>query len=328
MAAADAETVDVVDTMMEGVDAEGVDAKQRTIKKHKNKHVMKAAKDAHQSVLCACKSGRSFFDCHARLFMPKARFEAEAKKCNTNDGKIEQDEVEQDEVEQDEVEQDEVEQDEVEQDEVKVRKIKAPKIKKAKVSQEKVTGANDAKPVGLAYRENVIGKELRNKILDFLVSISEEEWQVLKSSIMATKKRRIGYGRKDEKSVPEELRDLLPAILASIMESMNDVEKALLAVYKNDYRFTINRYLPGMNLGLHYDTKAGEDAIVMGFTIGTTDKTFRSMKFQNKDGHVHPVITRDNSVYIFYGDAYTDWKHGSSPPTKGVVYSITIRANC
>jgi len=317
MAAANAETVDV-NTMKQGVDAETVDAKQRTIKKHKSKHVMKTAKDAHQSVLCACKSGRSFFDCHARLFMPKARFEAEAKKCNTNNGKTKQDEVEQDEVEQDEVE----------QDEVKVRNIKAPKIKKAKMSQEKVMGVNDAKPVGLAYRENVIGEELRTKILDFLVSISEEEWQVLKGSIMATKKRRIGYGRQDEKSVPEELRDLLPAILASIMESMNDVEKALLAVYKNDYRFTINRYLPGMNLGLHYDTKADKDAIVIGFTIGTTEKTFRSMKFQNKAGQMHPVLTRDNSVYIFYGDAYTDWKHGSSPPTNGVVYSITIRANC
>ena len=307
MAATDAETV-VGKTMVETANA-----KQRKFKKHQTK-------GGQQSVLCACESGLSFVDCHLRLLMPKARYAAEVKKSNTDDGKIQEPEIEQD---------------KSKVPKTKELEIAAPKIKKAKVAQDKakvakdkVMGANDAKPDGLAYRENVIGVGLSTKILDFLMSISEEEWQVLKSSMLATKKRRIGYGRKGENPVPKELRGLLPAILASIMESMNDVEKALLAVYKDDYRFTINRYLPGMSLGLHYDTKAGKDAIVIGFTIGTTDKTFRSMKFQNKDGHEHRVITRDNSVYIFYGDAYTDWKHGSTAPTNGVVYSITIRANC
>ena len=205
---------------------------------------------------------------------------------------------------------------------LKVKEIRVRSVRKGENN-------NGVKPDGLAYRDEVIGDELRTKILAFLEEIPEDEWEKLKGSTMATRKRRIGYGRALEKSIPTELRGLLPAILASIMESMNDVEKTLLKIFENEYRFTINRYVKNMGLGLHFDTQADKDAIVIGFTIGSKKTTSRSMLFE-KDGtlEMHSVLTRDNSVYIFYGNAYTDWKHGSSPPTDGIVYSITIRANC
>jgi hypothetical protein len=45
---------------------------------------------------------------------------------------------------------------------------------------------------------------------------------------------------------------------------------------------------------------------------------------------IHDVETRANSVYVFFGEAYYEWKHESvgSMKQKGTVYSLTFRANC
>jgi alkylated DNA repair dioxygenase AlkB len=197
------------------------------------------------------------------------------------------------------------------------------------------TGSTKDGPTGLFYGDNVIPDELRQQVLAFLLAIPEDEWNVLGRSNFATKKRRIGYGRPaakgrpEEKPIPVELRPMLPAILESIKSSMNAEQSRLLSVFDGQYRFTVNRYKTGMTLGLHLDDQTDADAIVIGFTIGTQRITTRDMKFEKiADGSMHTVLTRDNSVYIFYGDAYTDWKHGSGKPSDGDVYSITIRANC
>jgi hypothetical protein len=189
------------------------------------------------------------------------------------------------------------------------------------------------KPAGLRYFDDVLLESLKMQFLAFILAIPDSAWQTLgkRGRFTPTRRRRIGYGRvgKDD-PIPDELKGLLKAILDHIMPLMSVEEQRLLCVFLvNDYRFTINRYTKNMDLGAHLDDPAGPDAIVIGFTMGTKTTTTRHMIWKKQGSNeVHTQITHDNSVYVFYGDAYTDWTHGSGKPSDGDVYSITIRANC
>ena len=166
----------------------------------------------------------------------------------------------------------------------------------------------------------------------FILAIPGSAWRTLekRGRFIPTRLRRIGYGREKEDPIPDELKGLLKAILDHIMPFMGVEEQRLLGVFLvNDHRFTINRYTKNMDLGAHLDDPAGPDAIVIGFTMGTKTTTTRHMIWKKKGStEVHSQITHDNSMYVFYGDAYTDWTHSSGKPSDGDVYSITICANC
>jgi len=188
------------------------------------------------------------------------------------------------------------------------------------------------KPAGLCYFNDVLPQSLKDKFLAFVLAIPGSVWQTLRTRgrFKPTRLRRIGYGREHEDPIPDELSGLLNAILDHITPLMSVEEQRLLGVFRVKYsRFTVNRYTKGMDLGAHLDYPAGPDAIVIGFTMGTKTTTTRHMIWKKQGSNeVHSQITHDNSVYVFYGDAYTDWTHGSSKPSDGDVYSITIRANC
>ena len=187
--------------------------------------------------------------------------------------------------------------------------------------------------VGFRYFADVLIEALKQQFLDYLMAVPEEMWKTIGSSrsrFKTTVKRRIGFGRNGENAVPEELEGLLNPILDHIMLSATEEEKRLLRVYFDQkHCFTINRYTKGMVLGQHFDDNTGPDNIVLGFTMGTKSTTHRNMIFSNPTtGESFENTTYDNSVYMFYGDMYYDYKHGSSKPVDGDVYSITIRANC
>jgi len=186
--------------------------------------------------------------------------------------------------------------------------------------------------VGFRYFPGVLPEALKLEFLAYLLAIPKEVWQTLGSRgrFKNTVLRRIGFGRSKEAPVPEELKGLLKHILDHIMPSATEEEKRLLRVFfDNEHRLTINRYTKGMVLGQHFDDKTGPDNIVLGFTMGTATTTHRNMIFNNPaTGEGFENTTCDNSVYMFYGDVYYNFKHGSSKPVDGDVYSITIRANC
>jgi len=187
--------------------------------------------------------------------------------------------------------------------------------------------------VGFRYFPDVLLEALKLPFLAYLMAVPEEMWKTIGSSrsrFKTTVKRRIGFGREGENAVPEELEGMLKPILDHIMLSATDEEKRLLGVYVDQkHRLTINRYTKGMMLGQHFDDKTGADNIVLGFTMGTKSTTHRNMIFSNPvTGETFENTTYDNSVYMFYGDIYYNFKHGSSKPVDGDVYSITIRANC
>ena len=189
------------------------------------------------------------------------------------------------------------------------------------------------KPAGLRYFDDVLLESLKMQFLAYILAIPDSAWQTLgkRGRFTPTRRRRIGYGRvgKDD-PIPNELQGLLKAILDNIMPLMSVEEQRLLGVFVvENHRLTINRYQKNMDLGAHFDDPAGPDAIVIGFTLGSKTTTTRHMIWKKQGSNeVHSQITRDNSVYVFYGDAYTDWTHGSGKPSDGDVYSITIRANC
>ena len=219
--------------------------------------------------------------------------------------------------------------------------IAKPKKLIAKPKKPAAAGAAAKKPammqvadrVGFRYFPDVLLEALKLQFLAYLMAVPEEMWKTIGSSrsrFKTTVKRRIGFGRQNENAVPEELEGLLKPILDHIMLSATEEEKRLLGVYfDKPHRLTINRYTKGMVLGQHFDDKTGPDNIVLGFTMGTKSTTHRNMIFNNPTtGETFENTTYDNSVYMFYGDMYYDFKHGSSKPVDGDVYSITIRANC
>jgi len=312
-------------------------------KTKKAKVSRKAKQSAHSDskasspAWCACKSDLFFYECHVPLIMnhPTILPNSSARSAHlVHDGVLLVPEVTMDapEVTMDapEVNMDapEVTMDEPVVDmlapevnmlapEVNMLEPGKSKSGKSKSGKSK-TGSTKDGPTGLVYRDNVITDELRQQVLAFLLAIPGDEWNVLGRSNFATKKRRIGYGRPaakgrpEEKPIPVELRPMLPAILESIKSSMNAEQARLLSVFDGQYRFTMNHYQAGMTLGLHLDDQTDGDAAVIGFTIGTQRITTRDMKFENiADRSMHTILTRDNSVYIFYGDACTDWKHGT-----------------
>jgi len=343
---------------MEATNATPMVEKRKSIKKTKANR--KAKLSAHSGsrvsppALCACSSGLFFYECHAPLIMnhPKILPNFSARSAHPVHGNVlSVPEVDMlvPEVDMDAPGKSKTGSTKTGKSKMGKSKTGSTKMGKSKTGSTKMgksktgstkmgkskTGSTKDGPTGLFYGDNVITDELRQQVLAFLLAIPEDEWNVLGRSNFATKKRRIGYGRPaakgrpEEKPIPVELRPMLPAILESIKSSTNAEQSRLLSVFDGQYRFTVNRYKTGMTLGLHLDDQTDADAIVIGFTIGTQRITTRDMKFEKiADGSMHIVPTRDNSVYIFYGDAYTDWKHGSGKPSDGDVYSITIRANC
>jgi len=163
--------------------------------------------------------------------------------------------------------------------------------------------------VGFRYFPDVLLEALKLQFLAYLMAVPEEVWKTINSSrsrFKTTIKRRIGFVRKDEDPVPEELKGLLKPILDHIMLSATEEEKRLLGVYfDTPHRLTINLYTKGMVLGPHFDDKTGPDNMVLGFTMITKTTTHRNMIFNNPvTGEAFENTTCDNSVYMFYGDMY------------------------
>jgi len=188
-------------------------------------------------------------------------------------------------------------------------------------------------PPGFRYFDDVLPEALKEQFLAYLVAIPADVWQTLGSrgGFRTSVLRRIGFGnRAKDIAVPEELEGLLKPILDHIMPFMTEEEQRLLRVFFDmEPRFTVNRYTKGMVLGAHFDDRDEPDGIVLGFTMGTKTTTHRRMTFTNPaTGEVFSKATYDNSIYMFYGPMYYEFKHASGKPVDGDVYSITIRANC
>jgi len=193
------------------------------------------------------------------------------------------------------------------------------------------------KPVGLFVMNDVITEDHHAKAIAFLSGIPCEKYHPI--TARGKHRIRIGFGRpaKNEKPVPEELKHLLAVMLESLKSEAGPELLAMLNKFDlENYRLTINQYEPGWGLGDHYDTKAGEDAIVIGLTLCPNADTTRRMMFTKgeKDANgkkvTHAVLTRAKSAYVFWKDGYTDWQHGSkaNKKQKGLVYSISFRYNC
>jgi len=193
------------------------------------------------------------------------------------------------------------------------------------------------KPAGLFVMNDVITDDLHDKVIAFLSGISDEEFHPI--TARGKHRIRIGFGRpaKNEKPVPAELTHLIEVVLESLKSGADPELAARIDKYELEKnRLTINKYKTGWGLGDHCDTKAGEDAIVIGLTLCSNTDTTRRMMFTKveKDANgkkvTHAVLTRAKSVYVLWNDGYTDWMHGSkaNKKQKGTVYSITFRYNC
>jgi len=191
------------------------------------------------------------------------------------------------------------------------------------------------KPTGILYRNNVVSFEQQKNVVSFLRKLPKKTWQPNNRGRFPGKIRfRIGYGRSNQEEMPYELKHLVPTILESIKGSITDEEMKLFDVFKtNKSRVTINRYRKGAKLAAHKDPQEFKNAIVIGLTLCRKQETIRKMRFTQKEGdkkHTHDIETSANSVYIFFGDAYYEWKHESvgNMKQKGTVYSLSFRANC
>jgi len=191
--------------------------------------------------------------------------------------------------------------------------------------------AKNLKHENVLYFDDAITQELHDRAIGFLESLPQSALH--KISNQSAEASRVGYGGIDRKmkkegAIPKELEDLLPCILKSI-HSLNPEESRLLDFFRKKYRITVNKYKKKRGLGFHKDWKADNDAMVIGLTLGTHPDTKRSMMFK-QDKNTYRVLTYPKSVYMFYGDAYHNCKHGSKASDKqvGVVYSITFRSTC
>ena len=191
------------------------------------------------------------------------------------------------------------------------------------------------KPTGLFYRNDVISEDKGKKLISFLEKIQEEERQPNNRGRFPGKIRlRIGYGRDHEKEMPTELEGIVGDILESIKSSISIQEMIMFEPFKvNKNRVTINRYTPGMKLPAHKDFQKFDNAVVIGLTLCVNRDSTRRMRFslsENGQKHNHDVLTRSLSGYFSFKDVYYKWKHESlgSKKQKGIIYSLTFRANC
>jgi len=191
------------------------------------------------------------------------------------------------------------------------------------------------KPSGIFYRDDVIDDVKGEKIISFLQKIQEEKWQPNNRGRFPGKIRlRIGYGRDCEENMPIEIDGIVGDILDSIKTSISIEEMKMFDPFKSQkIRVTINRYKPGMKLPAHKDFQKYDNAVVIGLTVCVNRDSTRRMRFsleQNGQKHIHDVLTRSLSGYFFFKDAYYDWKHEmlGSKKQKGIIYSLTFRANC
>ena len=191
------------------------------------------------------------------------------------------------------------------------------------------------KPTGIFYRDDVIDDVKGDKLVYFLEKIQEEKWQPNNRGRFPGKIRlRIGYGRDHEENMPIELDGIVEDILDSIKSSISIEEMKIFDPFKSrKTRVTINRYKPGMKLPAHKDFQEYDDAVVIGLTLCVNRDSTRRMRFslnENGQKNTHDILTRSLSAYFFFKDAYYEWKHESlgSKKQKGIIYSLSFRANC
>ena len=187
------------------------------------------------------------------------------------------------------------------------------------------TYCNCLHPQDIYYIENVVSTDLEKEAIKFIEE-NELKWNVISGKIYTgVKKQRCGFGKSNQEKIPDILLEIGQSALLYAKENCKNPE--LLEKLQN---FTldnliINRYFPGDKCGAHFDPPR-KDPFVFGLTLGSLPETKRTMRWRYLK-QKYDIITNPRSLYIFYGDAFNNWKHESVASKKqiGTIYSLTFR---
>ena len=191
-----------------------------------------------------------------------------------------------------------------------------------------------SRPDCTLYLPQVIPRELSRRAFDYIDNNNELTWYSprSRSGLHKAKKMRASFGRHDfEPGVP----DVFHEIGMRTVEAIQKVGGRHAAALKKHYtelvldNMILNLYDPGDSIGAHQDPPR-QDPAILGITFCENADTTRTMRFTKVSDKKkkHTIITHDCSAYLFWGDAYTDWKHESMkvPRQQGRILSATFRA--
>jgi hypothetical protein len=180
-------------------------------------------------------------------------------------------------------------------------------------------------PLNLVFIPNIISEETNREMMAYYKQESRFSHE--------GERRRGSFqeGRSGEPVLSEKhgllLQEAIPNIkkfLEKHPSAVHDELSSMLASFAGG-TVTVNRYETGTQLGFHHDPPRA-NPLVVAITMGDDKTSERTMVFQ-KNEIKHKLETPMRSGYVFWGDAYTLWKHGSMKIKKksDVVYSATFR---
>jgi len=182
-------------------------------------------------------------------------------------------------------------------------------------------------PLNLVFIPNIISEETNRE----MVAYYKQESRFSHEGHTPARRGSFQEGRSGEPVLSEKhgllLQEAIPNIkkfLEKHPSAVNDELFSMMASFAGG-TVTVNRYETGTQLGFHHDPPR-TNPVVVAITMGDDKTSERTMVFQ-KNEIKHKLETPMRSCYVFWGDAYTQWKHGSMKIKKksDVVYSATFR---
>lgn len=207
-----------------------------------------------------------------------------------------------------------------------------PKLKQTSLVASTATTTSQS-PACVLYIPKVISRDLSKRAFDY-IDTAELNWYGPRSrtGVVKQKESRASFGRHDfDPQVPDLFQEIGMRAVEAIQKIQgrhtDDLNKFYTESILNN--MILNLYDPGDSIAPHQDPPRQNPA-VLGITFCENADTSRTMRFTKVDdkSRKHPIITHDGSVYLFWGDAYSHWKHESmgSKRQKGRVLSATFRA--
>ena len=191
-----------------------------------------------------------------------------------------------------------------------------------------------ARPRDVMYVPNVIPRELSVRAFEYIDS-NDTTWYSprSRSGRCKAKKMRASFGRHDsEPGVPDVFHEIGMRTIQAIRGRAPAQHKGAIEKHYTELvldNMILNVYDPGDSIAAHRDPPR-QDPAILGVTFCENANTIRTMRFSNVSDKKkkHPIVTHDCSAYLFWGDAYTDWKHESVKNTRqtGRILSATFRA--